>query len=330
MINNQTGINFYSNPLVSVIIPSYNRYETVRRTIESVLAQKCDFPFEIIIGDDKSEDNVRDLLKSFQNKYPEIIRLLFHEENLGLGANWAKCVQECKGKYIANCDDDDYWHNSEKLQLQVDFLENNSDFGVCHTDFRDYYKQTGKVIEEKVSDITYNIPLYKAIFEGKFKFCNSTVIYRKELIDKYIKLEDYIDKKFNLQDWMTLLIIAKYSGFYCLPVSTTTLSIDNSSITRPKSFEKLEARMKVEEECYRYVCDIFNEELKYDETEYKKYTYKIFINYAYLYNDFKTAKKYGIFLEKLNKRSVKVMFTKNVLLFKLYAVWFKWTQNYKF
>lgn len=330
MNNKQKTSTKQNIPFVSVIIPSFNRINTIGQTIESILAQKCNFTFEIIIGDDKSDDSLRVILKEYQQKYPEIIRLIFHEQNVGLGANWALCVKQCQGKYIANCDDDDYWHYDEKLQLQVDFLENNVEYGVCHSDFRNYYQKSGKFIEEKVSELTYGIPMHITVFKGIFRFCNSTVMYRKELIDKYIKLDDYIQEKFNLQDWMTLLIIGKYAPFHCLPISTTTLRIDNASITRPKTFEVLEARMKVEEACYKYVCNFFPDDLKYDEVEYRKFTYNIFLNHAYLYRDYKLAKRFGEKLKQAGRKGIKIRFSGNKFLFFIYSFWFVWTQNYKF
>ena len=106
--------------LISVVIPSYNRSGTVGQTIESIINQKVNADIEIIIGDDCSTDDAREVLQKYKMSYPEIIRLIFHDKNIGLGANWATCVKECHGKYICNCDNDDYWHNSNKLQIQLD------------------------------------------------------------------------------------------------------------------------------------------------------------------------------------------------------------------
>lgn len=327
MKNFENKINDSIKPLVSVIIPSYNRIETVGQTIESILSQKCNFSFEVIIGDDRSNDNVRELLTKYQQKYPEIIRLFLHEENIGLGANWAFCVKQCKGKYIANCDNDDYWHNPDKLQLQVDFMETHPEYGVCHTDFRNYYKKSGRILEEKVSEIKYDIPMSRAVFEGKFRFCNATMMYRKDLIDRYIVLDDYIERQFTLQDWMTLIILARFTEIYCLPVSTTTLGIDDASITRPKSFEKLLNRFNKEKECYQYVCSKFPEDLIYDETDYMNYSYKVFLNYAFLYSDYSIAQKYGRLLLKNNQKEKRLLFTTNKLFFMIYSAWFKISQK---
>lgn len=83
--------------LISTIIPSYNRADTVGMTINSILTQQVDADIEIIIGDDCSTDNARNVLLEYKEKYPDIIHLIFHEHNIGLGANWATCVKACKG-----------------------------------------------------------------------------------------------------------------------------------------------------------------------------------------------------------------------------------------
>lgn len=78
--------------LISAIIPNFNRADTVGQTIDGILAQKVNADVEIVIGDDCSTDNAREVLLKYQKQYPDIIHLIFHEHNIGLGANWATCV----------------------------------------------------------------------------------------------------------------------------------------------------------------------------------------------------------------------------------------------
>lgn len=305
------------NPVVSVIIPSYNRANTVGQTIDSILQQRCNFDFEIVIGDDCSTDNVREVLQDYQKKYPEKITLLFYEKNIGLGANWATCVKHCRGKYIANCDNDDYWHNPNKLQVQVDFLESHSEYGVIHTDYKNHNREINQIAEVVVSKDIYDIPLQKVIFSGKFRCCNATVMYRKELIDKYLNLDDFIQYQFTLQDWNTWIILANYTRFYCLPVSTATFGIETESITRPKEYGELELRFKKEKECYKYVCDKFPEDLPFDEQGYDSYVFSILLNQAFKQNDFNKAKEFG---KKIGNKSIKVLCSQNRLLFWIYIL----------
>lgn len=82
-----------NNILISIIIPSYNRANTVGQTIESIVNQRVNADIEIVIGDDCSTDNAREILLQYKEKYPNIIRLFFWEHNMGLGANWGSCVE---------------------------------------------------------------------------------------------------------------------------------------------------------------------------------------------------------------------------------------------
>jgi glycosyltransferase involved in cell wall biosynthesis len=309
-----------SKPLVSIIIPSYNRENTISFAVNSIINQQCNFDFEIIIGDDCSTDNVRNLLIDYQRTYPEKITLLFQEENLGLGANWAICVQHARGKYLANCDNDDYWHNTQKLQLQVDFMEAHPEYGVLHTDYRNHNRKTGQMEEIIASDIVYGEPLQNVIFSGRFRCCNATVMYQKRLIDKYLPLDDYIKNRFPLQDWNTWIILAAHTKFYCLPNSTATVGIETESITRPNDYNKVEQRFEKERVCYQYLCNLFPQNLSFDEKGYNHYVLSILLNLAYKKSDYKIAKKYAHQLKEHGSNSFKVKMTKNWCLFKIFVL----------
>ncbi len=120
--------------LVSVCIISFNQERFIRQAIEGVLVQKTDFKFEIIIGDDFSSDNSRNICENFALNYPDIIRLLPSNSNIGMIANFIRTLENCHGKYIAICEGDDYWTDPYKLQKQVDFLEANLDYGLVAGD----------------------------------------------------------------------------------------------------------------------------------------------------------------------------------------------------
>lgn len=303
--------NHLTTPKVSIVIPSYNRLEVVGQAIDSILNQQCNFPFELVIGDDCSTDYVRELLKEYQVKYPDLVKLIFHEHNIGLGANWASCVKICRGKYITNCDNDDYWHNPLKLQLQVDFLEHNPQYGVCHTDYRTHDRITGEIKEIVVSDVRFEISLQQAIFQGKFQCCNATMMYRKELIDTHVNLDDFIRYQFTLQDWNTWIILSKYTAFYCLPISTATFGVETQSITRPNNYEKILRRFEKEKECYRYVCDMFPDDLPFDDKGYDVYVNGVLLSLAYKRHDAKRAKEFALKMLELGDTSLRTRMSAN-------------------
>jgi glycosyltransferase involved in cell wall biosynthesis len=118
-------------PLVSVRVATYNHEKYIAQCIEGILMQKTDFPFEVIIGEDCSTDRTREIVLSYQKKYPDKIKVLLPEKNLGPAQNSLQIQQACQGKYHAMCEGDDYWIDPLKLQKQVDFMEAHPDFSLC-------------------------------------------------------------------------------------------------------------------------------------------------------------------------------------------------------
>jgi len=112
-------------PLVSVRIATYNHEGFVAQCLESVLMQKTDFPFEIIIGEDCSTDRTKEIVSAYQKEYPDKIKAIFSPRNLGVSYNSRQIQLACRGKYHAICEGDDYWIDPMKLQKQVDILEAN-------------------------------------------------------------------------------------------------------------------------------------------------------------------------------------------------------------
>jgi glycosyltransferase involved in cell wall biosynthesis len=120
-------------PLVSVRMITYNQEKYIAEAIESVLKQKVDFQYELIIGEDASTDNTAAIVDHYQEKYPEIIKVFHRRKNLGMQMNCRLTMEECRGKYVAVLAGDDYWTYEGKLQKQVEYLERNQDVvGTAH------------------------------------------------------------------------------------------------------------------------------------------------------------------------------------------------------
>lgn len=299
--------------LISVVIPSYNRADTVGQTIDSILAQKVDANVEIVIGDDCSTDNAREVLLRYKEQHPDVIRLLFHEKNMGLGANWAMCVKACKGKYICNCDNDDYWHNEHKLQIQLDYMESHPESNVLLTNHRTHNRTTGEIKECKAY-IDRTMPLQEAIDSGHTAYCNATIMYRADFIKKYLPLDDFIKYHFYLQDWTAWIILSGYTDFDIIEDSTATFGIETVSITRPVEYEKLQERLDKEFFGYKYVHDMFPN-LTWDEPGWYKYVDAMMMNLAFRRGDYKKAKQYA---KKYGGHSLKVLCAQSWLTFHLF------------
>jgi glycosyltransferase involved in cell wall biosynthesis len=122
------------NPKVSVAIITYNHERFLGQALESILAQQFQGEFEIVVGEDCSTDNTRQVLLDYAARYPDIIRPLIRERNIGRGGrNLEATIRECRAPFIATLEGDDYWLTRDKLQKQVDFLEQHPDFSACHS-----------------------------------------------------------------------------------------------------------------------------------------------------------------------------------------------------
>ena len=120
-------------PLVTVVITAYNHEHTIERAINSVLAQKTDFPFEIRIAEDSSQDNTRALLLRYAARWPQIIRIDPRPRSVGLSRNWYEALTSAKGQYVCLLKGDDWWLSEYKLQKQVDYLRKHPGcFAVGH------------------------------------------------------------------------------------------------------------------------------------------------------------------------------------------------------
>ena len=124
------------NPVVSVHMITYNHEPFIRQAIEGVMMQKTDFEFELVIGEDASQDRTREICFEYQKKCPDKIRVLWWHENLRkvkhpTGGNGRRVMAHCRGEFIAFCEGDDYWIDPLKLQKQVDVFRAHPNIGCC-------------------------------------------------------------------------------------------------------------------------------------------------------------------------------------------------------
>lgn len=117
-----------SKPLVSVAVITYNMAHYLPQLLDSILKQKVNFAYEIVVDDDHSPDNSREILYEYQRKYPDKFVLSLRDNNVGGSRNMYGVLRKCRGKYIAILEGDDWWEAEDKLQYQFDFMEQHSEY----------------------------------------------------------------------------------------------------------------------------------------------------------------------------------------------------------
>ncbi len=122
-----------ADEIIDITMPAYQHEKYIAQAIESVLKQRTKYKYKLIIGDDKSTDNTRNIILEYQKNNPDKISVLLWKKNsfsMGL-RNGLYLQKKCKAKYIATIEGDDFWISADKLERQIDFLENNPDFSGC-------------------------------------------------------------------------------------------------------------------------------------------------------------------------------------------------------
>lgn len=122
--------------MVSICCITYNHEKFIREALEGFLMQKTNFKYEIIIHDDASTDNTANIIREYEEKYPDIVKPIYQKENqYSKGVEISSITfEKTKGKYIALCEGDDYWTDENKLQIQVEYMENNPNCTFCFHD----------------------------------------------------------------------------------------------------------------------------------------------------------------------------------------------------
>lgn len=145
---------------VSVGMITYNHEDYITRAIESVLEQITSFSVELIIGEDNSTDATLLICKEYAELYPDKIKIISSDSNVGMMNNFIRTLKACDGRYVAFLEGDDYWTNPYKLQKQVDFLMVNHDYSACFHNV--LVKSTRRV---NISEWAFHKELRKHSFE---------------------------------------------------------------------------------------------------------------------------------------------------------------------
>lgn len=230
-----------SEPLVSVEMITYNHAPYIARAIEGVLRQKTNFPIELVIGEDCSTDGTREIVFDYLGKYPDIVRVVTSDNNVGAAENSFRTEMACRGKYIAYCEGDDYWHDPYKLQIQAEYLENHPECGLVHSDYDRYFTESGKKISNFNQAMNNKLPDKLGICEilrgGKYLYIlTCTVMVRKDLVVDIIASDRsvYQTGKYAIGDTPRWAEIAYKAGTHYIDKSLATYNVLSNSASKSK------------------------------------------------------------------------------------------------
>jgi len=207
-------------PKLNVCLITYNHESFIAQAIEGILMQNTNFSIKLIIGEDCSTDNTRIICEDYEQKYPDIIKLLPKEEsNLGMMPNFIRTLEACKRKYIALCEGDDYWNDPLKLQKQVDFLETHTEYAICYHPIK--ILKNNEIVNDNITREVKSITTTKELAIGNYIHTPS-VVFRNNKFPNWLK-------KCSIGDYPLHLYNSQFGKIMKLRDSMAVYRIHNSN-----------------------------------------------------------------------------------------------------
>jgi len=182
-------------PMVSIVCDVYNHEPYLHDCLEGFVKQVVSFPIEVLIHDDCSTDKSAEIIKEYVAKYPHLFKPIYQKVNQysqGI-STWAKFqIPRAQGKYIALCEGDDYWTDPNKLQKQVDYMEQHSEIDLCCTASQQYVQKTGKFIGHGGTNLCEK---YDTCIMGYNDIFTATTLIRTDSFRKcYAELKSFLSQ----------------------------------------------------------------------------------------------------------------------------------------
>jgi glycosyltransferase involved in cell wall biosynthesis len=256
-----------TEPLVSVKMITYNHAPYIARAIEGVLQQKTNFPFELVIGEDCSTDGTREIVFEYQRKHPSLIHVVASEKNLGAAANSRQTTEVCRGKYLAFCEGDDFWHDPSKLQKQVDYLEGHPECGLVYSSYDEYYPHLDKTIKDFIRYNCWEMPkspTFLDFIEGTDKIGHGiltcTILLQRDIYDE-VKASDpylHLSGNFLMGDTQLWAELSTKTQLHYIAESLATHIMTEESATRSKDIKKVLRFSISHSEMMLYICNKYS------------------------------------------------------------------------
>lgn len=229
------------SPVVSVLIITYNHEKFIAQALDSALMQQTDFDYEVVVGEDCSIDSTRSILRTYLTEWEPVVRVLFNHRNLGANRNLVNVLQECRGKYVAMLEGDDYWTSADKLQKQVNFLEAQSDCAVCFHDV-DCVDESGRSVDEHRRESPHkSILSIEDLVRGNF-IHTCSVMFIRGLVREFPSW--FFDSK--LGDWPLHLFNALHGSIGHIPEEMAAYRIHGEGVWSSSSeIDRLEETIRL-------------------------------------------------------------------------------------
>jgi glycosyltransferase involved in cell wall biosynthesis len=266
---------------LSICVVTYNHEKYIAHALDSFLMQETNFAFQVIVGDDCSTDNTTNIIKEYALKYPDIIKPILREKNIGAMNNSLDVYSSAKTEYVAICDGDDYWTDKTKLQRQVDFLDKNPKFSICF--------HRVKVVYEDNSKPSYIYPKYsyfKMLLKKNIKFLlkenfmqTNSIVYRWRFVDSNVR--EVIPNNICPGDWFLSLLHAQIGKIGFINRCMSVYNRNSGGIFTSSQSDEIDLKYGIENFNFYYLVykTIAKGDKKYYNKSVLRYLFRILIVY---------------------------------------------------
>lgn len=224
---------------LSVHLITYNNEKHINETIQSILKQKVNFNYEIVVGDDFSTDKTFEIIKQYKRKHPNLFNIKKNKTQLGILKNFKTTLDRCKGKYIFDIAGDDLFKHNYTLQKMFDVLKKDDSLGFVDSGF-------DLLIEKKNKIQPYHNK--KTIEASKINYTNSILLgnftpigicFNKYLLYKYVDFKTYLNMNLSIEDYPILVDLIMHTNFKTIKESLHIYRTHENSHSHEKNFEEL-------------------------------------------------------------------------------------------
>lgn len=209
---------------LSVLVTTYNHEKYITEAIDSILNQKVNFCYEVIVCDDCSTDGTYKIIHDLEKQHPIVIKVFRNPVNVGVTRNLEQGLKLCRGEYIAILEGDDFWISRDKLTKQAAFLDQHPDCSYCFNGLLYFHEdkqffQQGFILDK----IVYNT---SDLISENVIVNFSTCMYRQDVIKKLpAKIFDIF-----IADWMFNITCSQFGLIGCIPHQMTAYRLHSKSL----------------------------------------------------------------------------------------------------
>lgn len=220
---------------------TYNHEKYIAQAIESVLMQQCEVGYELLIGDDCSNDNTKAIVAEYAEKYPEVVFPVYNERNIGASQNLVKLINKARGEMIAICDGDDYWISNSVIQKQWDILSQNEEYGMVCAKARTYDESTQQFTGVLGSSVAESL---ESMLSTNQDVAAPTIAFKADLLKKCVAESEWYINNNCFYDTIMAYWFAYYSKIKFLDEELAAYRVLPESACHTKDLAKQEMYQK--------------------------------------------------------------------------------------